>query len=478
MVMSQMHRARAGALLLALLLPLPAAAAAGQHLWHASDAVHYPGLAQHALPALAPAAPLAAAAPASASSWIEHKEVPADGAAGDLYGFRVLVAGDTAFVSAPAPLARPGAVYVYHLDGANWVETQKIVATQSASAPPNWSDFFGWSLSLSSSGDKLLVGAPEMFNPMFGPAGGAYLFVRGGDGTWTQVQDFASPAPQTLTWFGRAVALAGDVVLVGEPSYNMSTEGGRGAVHAFADSGGSWSLVQTVRASDGQNMDDHFYGAALATDGTTVLVGAPGADYSSSGVYPTGAVYAYVAAGGQFTETQKLQANDGADGDQFGYAVALSGTTVLVGAPAATVATNVHQGAAYLFDGSGASFVQTQKLVDDGGVAYDQFGQSVALGGSTALVGMWSFNDEPGGTQPPPKAGRVGLFTGVGTTWSLDRMLSGGSGSAGDSYGWDVGTDGTTLLVGADADGSIAQYQGAAYFYANDTVFADGFDGP
>lgn len=477
MVMSQPYRAPVGALLLALAGTLAAPASAEPpRLWHAGDAVHYPGLARRALPA--PATTTGALAlPGSASAWIEQKVISADGAAGDLYGFRVLVAGDTAFVSAPAPLARSGAVYVYHLDGANWVETQKITATPSASAPPNWSDFFGWSLSLSPAGDKLLVGAPEMFNPMYGPAGGAYLFVRGGDGTWTQVQDFASPAPLTLTWFGRAVALAGDVVLVGEPSYNMSTEGGRGAVHAFAESGGSWSLVQTIRASDGQNMDDHFYGGALASDGATVIVGAPGADYSSSGVYPTGSVYVYANSGGTFTETQKLVATDGADGDQFGYAVALSGTNVLVGAPAATVATNVHQGAAYVFDGSGGSFVQAQKLVDDAGVAYDQFGQSVSLHGGVALVGMWSYNDEPGGTPPPPKAGHVGLFTANGANWSLAHALAGGSGSDGDSYGWDVSTDGATLLVGADADGSIAQYQGATYFYANDTVFADGFDG-
>lgn len=476
MVMSQPYRVPAGALLLALGMLAAPASAEPPRLWHAGDAVHYPGLARGALPTLAPAS-ADTALPDTASAWVEQKVVAADGAAGDLYGFRVLVAGDTAFVSAPAPLARPGAVYVYHLDGANWVETQKISATPSASAPPNWSDFFGWSLSLSASGDKLLVGAPEMFNPMYGPAGGAYLFARGGDGTWSQVQDFASPAPLTLTWFGRAVALAGDVVLVGEPSYNMSTEGGRGAVHAFAESGGSWSLVQTLRASDGQNMDDHYYGGALASDGTTVIVGAPGADYSSSGVYPTGSAYVYANNGGTFTETQKLVAADGADGDQFGYAVALSGTNVLVGAPAATVATNVHQGAAYVFDGSGGSFVQAQKLVDDTGVAYDQFGQSVSLHGGTALVGMWSYNDEPGGTPPPPKAGHVGLFTANGATWSFVQALAGGSGSDGDSYGWDVSTDGTTLLIGADADGSVAQYQGAAYFYANDGVFADGFDG-
>ena len=478
MAKSQPYRAPAGALLLAFAgtFAVPVASAAPPRLWQAGDAVHYPGVAYRALPSPAPAR-VDIASPGTASAWIEQKIVPADGGAGDLYGFRVLVAGDTAFVSAPAPLARAGAVYIYHLDGANWVETQKISATPPPSAPPNWSDFFGWSLSLSQSGDKLLVGAPETFNPMAGPAGGAYLFARGDDGTWTQVQDFASPVPITLTWFGRAVALSGDVVLIGEPSYNMTTEGGRGAVHAFAESGGSWQLVQTIRASDGVNMDDHFYGGAIASDGSTVVIGAPGADFSSSGEYPTGSVYVYTNDAGTFNERQKIVAADGADGDQFGYAVSLSGTDLLVGAPAAMVGGNVHQGAAYVFDGSGGSFVQAQKFVDDTGDAYDQYGQSVSLRGDIALVGMWSFDDEPGSTQPPPKAGHVGLYTRSGPGWSFAQMLAGGSGSDGDSYGWDVSTDGATVLVGADADGSVAQYQGAAYFYANDTVFEDGFDG-
>ena len=49
-------------------------------------------------------------------------------------------------------------------------------------------------------------------------------------------------------------------------------------------------------------------------------------------------------------------------------------------------------------------------------------------------------------------------------------------GSAGDSFGWHVSIDGSTALIGADADGAISQFQGSAYFYENDALFADGFD--
>jgi hypothetical protein len=424
--------------------------------------------------------PLAETAPSilGPMAWTEQKVVADGGASGDLFGFRTLIAGDLAFVSAPAPLTRSGAVYVYRHSDAGWLEVQRITATQPANAPPNWSDFFGWSLSLSSSGDRLLVGAPEMFDPMFGPAGGAYVFTRGADDVWTQSAQFSSPQPVTLSWFGRAVAFAGDLAIVGETSYDMTTQGSRGAAHVFAETNGSWSYRQLVRSSDGAPMDDANFGGAIASAGGRVAIGAPGPDWSSTGSYPQGAVYLFSIANGQLTETQKLAPPDGAPGDQFGYAVAASGDRVLVGAPAAGVDGIDHRGAVYLFAYDGSAYAQTQKFVDPAGEAFDQLGQSVALDGDAGAAGMWSHNDDPSGTQPPPKAGKVQLFGLSGSQWTITGSLAAsGTDTQGNSFGWDVAMQGASVLAGADADASISQYQGAAYFYARDTLFADGFDG-
>jgi hypothetical protein len=350
------------------------------------------------------------------------------------------------------------------------------MATPPVGTPPNWSDFFGWSLSLS--GNKLLVGAPEVFSQMTGPTGGAYVFTQSPSGDWVQSQLLVSPLPVTLSWFGRAVAFSGDAIIVGESSYNMTTEGSRGAAHVFAQSDGVWAETQLIQASDSANMDDRNFGASIAADGEHVLIGAPGPDYSSTGIYPQGAVYAFSNANGSLSEIQKLSASDGAPGDQFGYSVALSGTTLLTGAAAANVGANTHQGAAYVFDRSSGPFTQIQKLVAADGVAYDQFGQSVSISVDSALLGMWSFNDEPGGQPPPSKAGRVGVYVASNGIWIPVQDLAAGDSTNGNSFGWDVATDGQTLLVGADADGSISQYQGSAYFYSQDTLFNDGFDGP
>lgn len=404
------------------------------------------------------------------SPWIEQKVIAADGQANALFGFRVLVAGDLAFVSSPSPLAGPGSVYVYERNGDVWGEVQKISGTPPEGSPPGWSDFFGWSLALS--GDTLVVGAPDVFGPMMGPVGGAYVFTRSGEGIWEESQLLGAPVPATLDMFGGTTAFSGDALLVGAWSRNAS----QGAMYVFQHDGNAWAMTQEVTASDGQQGDGHQFGSDIAADGDRVLVGAAGPDWTS-GDYSQGAVYVFENNAGTLSELQRLTPADGAPGDQFGFSVALSGTQALVGAPAADIGANDHQGAAYVFDASGGDFAEVAKLTAAEGATFDQLGQAVALHDGLAVVGMWSHNDEPGGTQPPLKPGAVQLFRGSAAGWSSGTVLAASDGTDDDSFGWDVATDGATLLIGADADATVNVYQGSAYFYVNDAVYADGFDG-
>ncbi|MGB0135237.1 hypothetical protein [Dokdonella sp.] len=405
--------------------------------------------------------------------WIEQPVIPPGTAANDLLGFRVLLSGDTAFVSAPAPLSRPGLVHVYERENGIWNLVQTLVGTPPAGTPPNWSDFFGWSLAVS--GDKLIVGAPEVFNPMSGPTGGAYIFERSADGIWVEQQLLVSPVPITLSWFGRAVAFAGDLAIVGEPSYSSNTQGSRGAAHVYAESAGTWSRIQQVQGSDSAIFDGRQFGGAVAADANHVLVGAPGPDWSS-GDYPTGSVYVFAVDGsGKLAEVQKLTASDGAEGDQFGYSVATDGTAFLVGAPAANKGSILHQGAAYVFKFDGNQYAEDQKLTAEDGQEYDQFGQSVAIDGERAVVGMWRNNDDPGATPPPPTIGSSYVFSDASGGWEPLQRLTASDGTAGNSFGWDVSIKGSTTLVGSDAESSIASFHGAAYFYLDDTLFKDGF---
>jgi hypothetical protein len=460
-------RSLVGAMLLALALPIPALAAPAFDF-----PLQFPSATmQHALPSmLQPAFERAIAADPDAV-WIETKLLADDGQADDLFGFRVLVAGNTAFVSAPAPIYRPGKVYVFENSGAGWTATQTISATPTSAPPPGWSDFFGWSLSLS--GDTLLVGAPFMLDPMAGPIGAAYVFENEG-GMWTQTQELTASDAAATDYFGWAVKLVGDTAVIGANSHNRGANGTEGAAYVFTNSGGTWTETQELEGSDSTPGDGRQFGSAIAFDGTTLLIGAPSSDWNSTGVYIPGAAYVFAMSGGNWTETQRLVPSDSADGDQFGYSVALDGTSALIGAPAANIGANTHQGAAYAFDGGSGSWTQVAKLVADDGAAYDQLGQSIAAGNGMALVGGWSHNDDPGGTPPSPKPGAAYLFTASHGTWNFSTKFEASDGTDGDSFGWDVAIDGTTLAVGAQGTVGGNEFQGEAYIYApGDPPIAD-----
>ena len=407
-------------------------------------------------------------------AWLEQKVVLADGQADDLFGFRVLVSGDQAFISAPAPIYRPGAVYVFARSNGVWNQTQTLTPTPDSPPPPGWSDFFGWSLSLS--GNTLLVGSPFTLDQMLGPIGSAYVFTLSG-GVWSQTQELTASDAFATDWFGVAVALAGDTAIIGANAHNRGANGTEGAAYVFTNTGGVWSQTQEIEPSDGVPGDGHGFGGSVVMDGTVALVGAPGPDYSSDGTYPQGAAYVLANSAGTWSEIQKLTASDGADGDQFGFSLALSGTTALIGASAADIGGQVHQGAAYAFDGSGASWTDVQKLTAGDGVAYAQFGQSIAMNGARALVGEWNFDDDPTGPPAAQTPGSVYLFERSNGSWSQSQELVPGDGAAGDSFGWDVALDASTLLVGAQGNVGGNAFQGAAYFYSEDTIFGDGFDG-
>jgi hypothetical protein len=97
----------------------------------------------------------------------------------------------------------------------------------------------------------------------------------------------------------------------------------------------------------------------------------------------TGAAYVFTGSGGTWTQQATLTATDGAANDLFGYSVALSGSTAILGADGKNTST----GAAYVFARSGGTWTQQIKLTaSDGGTA-DNFGISVAIAKSTAVVG-------------------------------------------------------------------------------------------
>jgi uncharacterized repeat protein (TIGR01451 family) len=204
-------------------------------------------------------------------------------------------------------------------------------------------------------------------------------------------------------------------------------------------------LEQKVVSSDGTG--ENFFGFSVAISGETALVGAKGADRA----------YVFVRSGTTWTQQAILT---GPANTYFGFSVAISGDTALVGAILDTVGLNSQQGSAYVFTRSGATWTQQQQLTASDGTAGDRFGFSAALSGDTAIVGGSS--DTVGAIT---LQGSAYVFTRSGTTWAQQQQLTASDGASGDQFGYSVALLGDTALVGAYYDDVLYGDQGSAYFF-------------
>jgi hypothetical protein len=174
-----------------------------------------------------------------------------------------------------------------------------------------------------------------------------------------------------------------------------------GEVYLFTKSGASWATPAQalIQAADGQTKD--AFGYSVAAGNGEVLVGA----YQNGSTSP-GAAYVFAGNGTSWSQQTKLVPSDGVNGDFFGYSVALSGNTALVGAYEKAMQT----GAAYVFTSTGGAWAQTEVSAPAAG---QSFGYSVALSGTVAAVGTTGNNSDMLyiyglATSPPPPAPALG----------------------------------------------------------------------
>ncbi|MEP7287880.1 MAG: FG-GAP repeat protein [Chloroflexota bacterium] len=294
-----------------------------------------------------------------------------DGVAHDQAGTSVSISGNTAIIGASGENDHSGTAYIFVRHGLTWDQQASLTPTDAAAA-----DYFGYAVAVS--GDTALVGAYGKNNF----TGAAYVFVRTGT-VWSQQAKLTLNNGAAGDNFGGAVALSDDTVVIGA-AYK---EGGRGSAYVFVRSGSTWSLQQIMTANDGSALD--YFGYSVAVEGDTAIVGA----YNCANTDNAGAAYVFVRHGIAWDQQQILTSNDGAPGDYFGGSVALSGDTALVGAP---YHLNDATGAAYVFVRSGAVWSQQTKLTATDGIPMDFFGYSVAMSGDTALIGTFGKNDQTG----------------------------------------------------------------------------------
>jgi FG-GAP repeat len=227
-----------------------------------------------------------------------------------------------------------------------------------------------------------------------------YIFNRI-SGTWLQTQKLTPGDLSTNDGYGSAIVIIGDFMFVGASGQATGT----GAVYVYTLSG-TWGQTQKITQSAGDNIGNG--GNGISCDGTTLVIGAPG--------YQTGAgngkAYVYTLGGGTWTLGTTLTASDGAAGDWFGYTVSVMEGLMCIGAPQAT-ANGVASGVAYIFQGTGASWAQEQKLIPSDAVAGILYGWAASIfvaAGLDSWLAVSAVKGNDGGA-PNPLQGDVYFYT-------------------------------------------------------------------
>ncbi len=243
-------------------------------------------------------------------------------------------------------------------------------------------DAFGISVAIS--GDTAIVGA-QGDDDNGTDSGSAYIFIKNA-GVWSQAAKLTASDGAVDDFFGYSVAISGDTAIVGAwLDDDNATDSG--SAYVFVKPVSGWAdMTQTAKltASDGGFADYFGYSVAISSD--TAIVGA----WSGSG-----SAYIFVNNAGTWSQIAKLTASDGANGDELGGSVAISGDTAIVGAGSDDDNGYV-SGSAYVFVKpvlGWANMTQTAKLTASDGAAEDHFGSSVAISGDTAIIGAWRDDD-------------------------------------------------------------------------------------
>lgn len=305
--------------------------------------------------------------------------------------------------------------------------------------------------SVAIAGDHAVVGAPGE-----DPGGAAYIFHRIAENIWDAGTKITAPDVQNNDSFGKSVAIHGDYVIVGAPKED---DGGSdaGAVYVFHRTGlNTWDYGTKISAVDSQAGDE--FGCSVGIHGDYTIVGAI---YEEEGGSDAGAAYVFHRAGGTTWDSGvKLLSPDIAAYDFFGCSVAISGDYAIVGASDEDEGGN-GAGAAYIFKRTDTNtWDGGAKILAPDAEGSDNFGRSVAIDGSYAIVG--AEGEDQGGSG----AGAAYVFyRDVTDVWDAGTKIVAPDAQSSDQFGLSVAISGDAVIVGARGEDQGGTDAGAAYLF-------------
>lgn len=347
-------------------------------------------------------------------AWTQQAKLTAgDGATNDAFGLSAAISGDTAvvgsFLDDTPSGANAGSAYVFTRSGTVWTQQAKLTANDAATG-----DSFGISVAIE--GDTIVIGAESDDTAGGVDAGSAYVFTRTGT-VWTQQAKLTALDAAAGDRFGYSVSLSGNTAVVGAQSDDTAGGSNAGSAYVFTRCGFAWTQQAKLTASDGAGNDT--FGVCVSVSGDSVIVGAYTDD--TPGGANAGSAYVFTRSGVSWIQQDKLVAADGAAGDQFGVSVAIFGDIALIGAYTDDPPGGIDAGTVYAFarsnDSCGTAWSQQAIVAASDGAAGDVFGYAVALSRDSVVVGAFS-DDTAGGVN----AGSV-YFLSLGCDIDGDGIL-------------------------------------------------------
>jgi len=306
-----------------------------------------------------------------------------DAEAFDFFGFSVAMDRNYAIIGAYGDDDhgnKSGAAYIFAKnDNDFWYEFAKVNPTGSMP-----SDYFGCSVDIS--GKYMIVGAYGA-RDNGNDSGAAYIFKRDSSGVYQQ-QKLIAGDPEPLNYFGYSVSISGDYAIVG--AYGKKYRGDRsGAAYIFKRVGNRWCQLIKLAPFDG-SMNDYF-GRSVAISGKYAIVGAIGRDEQG---HDSGAAYIYKRSGFFWSRHVKIIHKNVSQNHCFGASVNISNEYAIIGAHGDNV-NGQRTGAAYVYQLKRNTWNNIALFRPRDGADGDCFGYSVAISGSQIIAGAYG-NDENG----------------------------------------------------------------------------------
>jgi len=302
--------------------------------------------------------------------------------------------------------------------------------------------------SLDANGDVLAVGSQQ---GGIGSLGRAWMLRREGD-TWLHVQTIDA-GPGEFNWFAHSVATSGDVLVAGHPFGADGAGVPVGKVWVYRRTQPDVWMFEQILQPDDLAFDDSF-GWAVAIDGDRIVVGAIGHECVAS---CEGAAWVYDFDGLSWQLTQKLPGPALGQGAGAGYSVAVDGDVLVVGQPFASVGGVEFAGAALVYRLAQGTWTLEAVLRDPDATFGSSMGEVVALDGELLVVGS------PNADGAAFATGRVLVYRYNGVKWVLEASLVGEE--TAQRLGSAVAVEGDFVAVGDLGDTTFGFSNGASYLY-------------